>query len=110
MTFPLMKFSFAALLGSIGLMVAVSPAVAAPSPAARAAALSEFTNTCSRCHNSDGSGYANMGMPNFTDPQWQAAHSDAERTLVIRNGVTGRMPPFGTTLSSDEIDALLVYV
>jgi mono/diheme cytochrome c family protein len=98
------------LLGLLALVVAGRSVTAAPSPAARDAALSEFTNVCARCHNADGSGYANLGVPNFTDPQWQAAHPDAERVLMIRNGVPGRMPAFGAALLPDEIGALVAYV
>lgn len=98
------------LLGLLVLVVAGRSVTAAPSPAARDAALSEFTNVCARCHNADGSGYANLGVPNFTDPQWQAVHPDAERVLIIRNGVPGRMPAFGAALLPDEIGALLAYV
>ncbi len=97
------------LLGSlVCFLVAATSALAAPSAAARKAAAMEFTNTCSRCHNSDGSGYT--GLPNFTDAKWQAAHPDAERRLIIRNGVPERMPPFGILLPAEEIDALLEYV
>ena len=106
----LMKLPLTPSLCLLGLLAAGVSAPAAPSPAARAAALAEFTTTCSRCHNADGSGYANLGMPNFTDPAWQAAHPDAERALTIRNGVAQRMPAFEKILSSEEIDALLVFV
>jgi outer membrane protein assembly factor BamB/cytochrome c553 len=92
------------------MLAAASAARAAPNSAAQGAALAEFASTCARCHNSDGSGYANLGLPNFTDPQWQVAHPDTERAQAIRNGVAGRMPPFGAILSADEIDALVAYV
>lgn len=105
-----MRFPTAALSCFLAWVAAGAPSPAAPSPAARDAALAKFTYTCSRCHNADGSGYASLGIPNFTDPQWQAAHPDAERALTIRNGVAGRMPSFGAVLSSDEIDALVAYV
>ena len=105
-----MRLPSAAMPCFLAWAAAAAPAPAAPSPAARDAALAEFTYTCSRCHNSDGSGYASLAIPNFTDPQWQAAHSDAERALTIRNGVAARMPSFGAVLSSDEIDALVAYV
>jgi mono/diheme cytochrome c family protein len=97
-------------VGLLGIAAGAGPCVATPSPAARDAALSEFANTCSRCHNADGSGYANLGIPNFTDPAWQAAHPDAERALAIRNGVAGKMPPFGAILTADEVEALVAYV
>lgn len=91
-------------------LAALATAHAAPSQAVRDAALSEFTNTCARCHNADGSGYADLGIPNFTDPVWQAAHPEAERELTIRNGVTGKMPAFGAILSAGEIEVLLEHV
>jgi outer membrane protein assembly factor BamB/cytochrome c553 len=93
-----------------GALATASSARTAPDPTVQAAALAEFTNTCARCHNGDGSGYANLGLPNFTDPLWQAAHSDSERAQVIRSGVTGRMPAFEKMLPADEIDALVAYV
>jgi hypothetical protein len=105
-----MRLRFDVLLSLLALVAARGSAAAAPNPSARDAALSEFTNICARCHNADGSGYANLGMPNFTDAKWQAAHPDAERVLTIRNGVAGRMPAFGTALLPGEIDALLAYV
>jgi cytochrome c553 len=98
------------LIGLFCVVTGAMPCAAAPSQAARDAALSEFANTCSRCHNADGSGYANLGMPNFTDPAWQAAHPDAEKELAIRNGVAGKMPPFGAALSAQEVEALVDYV
>ena len=91
-------------------LAALASAHAAPGQAVRDAALSEFTNTCARCHNADGSGYADLGIPNFTDPVWQAAHPEAERELTIRNGVTGKMPAFGAILSAGEIEVLLEHV
>jgi mono/diheme cytochrome c family protein len=97
-------------LALLSLLAATPSAPAAPSAAARVAALSEFTNTCARCHNADGSGYAGLAIPNFTDAQWQAAHPDAERAQKIRDGVPDHMPAFGAILSSDEIDALLDIV
>lgn len=105
-----MKHLPIAVLGWISLIAAASSASAVPSEAVRLAALAEFTNTCARCHNADGSGYAGLSIPNFTDPQWQAAHSDEERALKIRNGVPDHMPAFGAILSNDEIDALLIYI
>ena len=94
----------------LGLLVTGASAGTAPDAAARDSALAVFTNTCSRCHNADGSGYAELGIPNFTDPKWQTAHPDAERALVIRNGVPNHMPAFGAALAGPEIDALLHYV
>lgn len=107
---PTMNYPTLAALGFLTLVAAGSPAAAAPSEEARRAAFSEFTNTCARCHNADGSGYAGLAIPNFTDAQWQAAHPDAERAQKIRDGVPDHMPAFGAILSADEIQVLLDIV
>ncbi len=92
------------------LLAAARAAAAAPAPSVNAAAVAEFAAICARCHNADGSGYANLGIPSFIDPFWQGAHSDAELKQAIRTGVNGRMPAFGAALPSPEIDALVAYV
>jgi hypothetical protein len=85
-------------------------AAARSAPSARDAAHADFGSICARCHNPDGSGYANLGVPSFIDPQWQGAHSDGELRLTILNGVNGKMPAFGAALPPAEIDALVDYV
>jgi mono/diheme cytochrome c family protein len=92
------------------LLAFVDRSAAVPDPAACAAAQQEFANTCSRCHNTDGAGFPTLGIPNFTDPKWQAAHPDAELKLAVKNGLNGRMPPFGGTLPPAQIDALIECV
>ena len=99
-------------VAALGLLflVAISRIPAAPSEAARVAALSVFATTCAHCHNADGSGYVGLGIPNFTEPRWQMVHPDAERAWMIRSGVPGRMPAFGEALSAGEIEALLKII
>lgn len=101
-----------ALLAAASLLaVAAAPLRGAvPGPEARAAAYAEFSATCSRCHNADGSGFAALGIPNFLDQQWQAAHPDDELLQAIRNGRNNKMPAFGAIDSPERIDALLDYV
>jgi len=94
----------------VGLAISVTAFAAPPTPAERTAAQAEFAATCARCHNGDGTGSPTPGMPNFADLKWQAAHSDAELTAAIRNGLNGRMPAFGTAYSPAMIDALVVGV
>lgn len=102
-----MKLSFTTLPILLAFAVAAGTARAEPDPSAGVTARATFANTCARCHNADGSGYASLGIPSFIDPQWQGTHSDAELEQAIRNGLNGRMPAFGTALSSDQIDALV---
>ncbi len=83
---------------------------AAPDAALCVTARTEFANICARCHNADGTGYAALGIPNFADPKWQAAHPDAELEAAVRNGLNGRMPPFGGAYPPAEIDALVECV
>ncbi len=68
-----------------------------------------FANTCSRCHG-DGSGIPALGVPSFVDAAWQKAHPDAELKEAIRIGRNGKMPPFGTVLSSAQIESLVTHV
>lgn len=81
-----------------------------PDASACAAARATFATTCARCHNADGTGYIPIGTPDFTDPKWQAAHSDAELENAVRSGVGGRMPPFGAAFSNAQIEALVTCV
>jgi mono/diheme cytochrome c family protein len=91
----------------LALTAASGRSLAASDPAAVAAAQVEFATTCARCHNADGSGYAALGIPSFIDPHWQGAHTDAELEQAIANGKNGRMPPFGSALSQDQISTLV---
>jgi mono/diheme cytochrome c family protein len=100
---------------SVFIALAVALAAAATThgaqlPDGRSAAIADFAAICSRCHNANGSGYANLGIPNFTDPKWQEAHPDAELSQAIRNGLNNRMPPFGAALPPGEIRALVGYI
>ena len=105
-----MRHPLAPMLALLGLVASAAAATAAPDSSVRAAARADYANICARCHNPDGSGYANMGIPTFLDRQWQGAHTDAELALAIRNGSNGRMPAFGATVPQAEIDALVDFV
>lgn len=97
-------------LCAIGLMPIGTSLRAAPDAVACAAARAEFANICSRCHNGDGTGYPGLGIPNFTDLAWQAQHTDAELEAAVKNGLNGKMPPFGAAYSDDKIEALVTCV
>jgi mono/diheme cytochrome c family protein len=103
-----MRIGFAASFILVGLVARGESAGTVP--ALRSAAQADFANICARCHNADGSGYANLGIPNFTDPKWQDAHPNSELAKAIRDGVQGHMPAFGSAFPPGEIDALVAYV
>jgi mono/diheme cytochrome c family protein len=103
-----MKTPGAIILVFLGWTSAGGGALAAAEPAeVVAAAQTEFSMTCARCHNADGSGYAALGIPSFIDPHWQGAHSDAELEQAIANGKNGKMPAFGAAFSPEQIVALV---
>jgi mono/diheme cytochrome c family protein len=70
-----------------------------------------FREKCSMCHGIDGKGYAAIKTPDFTDPKWQAAHTDKELMNAIENGVKGTaMVAFKGKLSQQETTAVLRYI
>ncbi|HEU4387855.1 MAG TPA: c-type cytochrome [Blastocatellia bacterium] len=72
-----------------------------------------FGQKCVICHGKDGKGTPTMkskGVPNFTDPNWQKAHSDAEITETIYKGKGKTMPSFKGKLTDAQIAALLGHV
>ena len=105
-----MMFRTSTSLGLLALIAAPGSALAAPETDLGAAAHAEFLNTCARCHNADGSGYAQLGIPSFIDQQWQAAHTDAELKQAVHNGLNGKMPAFGAAYTPAQIDALVELV
>jgi len=70
-----------------------------------------FREKCSMCHGINGKGYSAIKTPNFTDPKWQAAHSDKVLKDAIENGVKGTaMVSFKDKLSQQQITAVLKYI
>lgn len=74
-----------------------------------------FSTTCARCHGADGTG----GLPlfdggpsprNFHDRAFHASHTDEQIKLTIVNGKGMGMPPFGTTFTDAQLDALVAHV
>ena len=47
---------------------------------------------------------------NFTDHEFHTKHVDAELRQTIINGKGTGMPAFGTTFTSEQLDALVAYV
>ncbi len=70
-----------------------------------------FREKCSMCHGIDGTGYAAIKTPNFTDPKWQAAHKDKELLDAIENGVKGTaMVSFKGKLTHAQMEDVLKYI
>lgn len=79
--------------------------------AADDSAASIYKTNCVSCHGPDGRGSAtgkSLHAADFHSAQVQQ-QSDAQLAGVIAEG-RGNMPPFGTRLSKDQIDALVKYI
>jgi glucose/arabinose dehydrogenase len=67
-----------------------------------------FTQVCANCHGPNGSGGS---APSLLDDTWAHGGSDAEIAASIKNGWPGTpMPPFGGTLSDQDIRAMVIYI
>ena len=94
-------------------LVLASPMVAAAASAGGSgAAGASFAEHCATCHASNGSGDTAVGksvhIPDLRSPAVQS-QSDAQLAEIIANG-KGPMPPFKSSLSKDEIDALVKHI
>ena len=89
-----------------------SGTVAVAESAGNGAAGATFGEHCATCHASNGSGDTAVGksvkIPDLRSPAVQS-QSDAQLAEIIANG-KGAMPPFKSSLSKDEIDALAKHV
>jgi mono/diheme cytochrome c family protein len=85
-----------------------TPSSAAVNSGADGAAL--YDGKCALCHGKDGVGLPNWrskGQPDFTQPDWQKAHTDAQITESIKNGKGKFMPAFKGRLSDEETGAVV---
>ena len=97
------------LVGAL-LLLPVSIVRANPGPDS-AAANATFRTKCAMCHGPDGAGSAvgkSMNVPDLRSPVVQNK-ADGELAQIIANG-KGGMPAFKSSLSDDQIHALLTYV
>jgi mono/diheme cytochrome c family protein len=70
-----------------------------------------FNRYCIRCHAPDGRGSWDIpGIPNFTDPRWQASRSDGQIARIILEGRGAVMPPFRGAISLEEAYGLARYL
>jgi cytochrome c oxidase cbb3-type subunit 3 len=85
---------------------ALAAIVADPSQVAAGKAV--FATTCASCHQADGGGLIG---PNLTDNYWIHGGTPMEIHATITNGVLAKgMPPWGTLLKPEQINALTAYV
>jgi hypothetical protein len=70
-----------------------------------------FNRYCVRCHGVDGRGVWDIpDVPNFTNPVWQACHTDGQLVRSIVEGRGSVMPPWRGVVSLEEAWALARYV
>ena len=71
-----------------------------------------YKNDCRKCHEKDGKGTKRgkkLGVPNFTDGEWQGSVTDEQLINSITNGKK-KMPKQGHKLSPEEIKAVVKYI
>ncbi len=96
-------------IAEIGLFSASS--AQARSAQGSAAAKATFQSKCAMCHGPDGAGSEvgkSMKVPDLRSPEVQKL-PDAQLAQVISDG-KGGMPPFKSSLSEDQIHALVTYI
>jgi hypothetical protein len=70
-----------------------------------------YNRYCIRCHGVDGRGVWDIpGVPDFTNPRWQATRSDKQIARIIIEGRGAVMPPFRGTLTLEEACAMARYL
>lgn len=62
-----------------------------------------FTQSCASCHGANGQGAFGPSLYNSDLP-------DARIATIIKNGVKGRMPAFGSKYKDPQVQALTVYI
>ena len=84
-----------------------------PSPESLARGKKIYSYDCAVCHGKNGDGKGDMtdmkGIPDFTDPAVQKAHTDGEWFYMIQKG-KGEMPPEGDRANIQDTWNLVNYV
>ena len=62
-----------------------------------------FDRNCAHCHGDDARGDEGPTLYDLTK-------SDARITKIVRGGIKGEMPKFGTKFSDDDIRALIAFL
>jgi mono/diheme cytochrome c family protein len=70
-----------------------------------------YRNICQACHQPDGRGLDRVA-PNLLDSPLALASPDIPARVLIsgKEGPVGLMPPVGSTLSDEQIAAVLTYI
>lgn len=72
---------------------------------------STFNRYCIRCHGVDGRGVSDYpGIPDFTNPAWQASRSDEQLARLTYEGRGALMPAFRGTLTKTESFQMAQYI
>ena len=95
------KFIFGSLMVLVGLTLAVGDASVEKGKEI-------YDNYCFSCHGEKGDGLKDRGI-DFSDPDFWVERTDEDMEEVIENG-KGSMPAWKGTLSSDDIDSVIVYM
>ena len=72
-----------------------------------------YGSRCSICHGKDGAGLPNWkskGQPDFTQHEWQKAHTNEQIADSIKNGKGKFMPAFKGKLSDEETGAVIQQI
>ena len=88
-----------------------APSKVAGNSGADGAAL--YGSRCALCHGKDGAGLPNWkskGQPDFTQTEWQKAHTDEQLADSIKNGKGKFMPAFKGKLSDEETGAVIQQI
>ena len=100
-----MKTRLIAIVATLSLALAL-PALASPDGAAL------YKAKCTSCHGADGAGQTPVGksmkLSDLRSPSVQK-QTDLELTKVISGG-KGKMPPYGKSLSTADIQALIAHL
>lgn len=85
---------------------AAAPAAAQPATSGAIDAAALFADNCAGCHGADGKGGFGSDLSRSS---YDFGKDAASVKTSIANGRGGKMPAFGDTLSSDEVDALVDF-
>jgi mono/diheme cytochrome c family protein len=77
----------------------------------RTAIIGLYNRYCIRCHGVDGRGIWDIpGVPDFSNPRFQASLSDPHMVASIIEGRGAVMPPFRGTLTLEEACSMARYL
>ena len=97
---------------SIVILAALALVLALPAMAAGPDAAAIYKTKCTSCHGADGAGQTpagkSMKVRDLRSPEVQK-QTDIQLTDVIAGG-KGKMPPYGKSLSTAEIQALIAHI